>query len=72
MKNKFVIRSVEFEKWIDLDYRDGSDIIYSEYFENAYKFLSAEHCLLFLDKYNLQKNRHEIFKLEIIVTPVIY
>lgn len=70
MKNKFIIRSDKNEKWISLDFCTGSDIIYCEKFDSAYRFKDVIECINFLKSRSLDIKFHEIFALELIASPV--
>jgi hypothetical protein len=70
MNNKFVIQNKKTEKWLNLDFHDGSEVIYVERFTSAYYFKNDKEAILFLLNYSLKAEDHQLFKTEIFAQPI--
>jgi len=72
MENKIVIQRKKDLKWCDLDYHDGSEVIFVKSFLTCLKFNSEILAENFLNKHNLNKNDFEIYRIKVYAEPLAW
>jgi hypothetical protein len=70
MQNKFVVQVIKSEKWLNLDFHDGSELIYVDKFLSAYQFDDVEQAESFVRRHGLQVEDCELFKLSVYAKPL--
>lgn len=66
MVDNYVIQVKKTQKWLNLDFNGGCELIYVDKFTDAYKFKTNEECKLFIEYHRLICNEHELFRLKVI------
>ena len=70
MQNKFVVQVIESEKWLNLDYHDGSELIYVDKFTSAYLFDDSEQAESFVRRHGLNVEDCQLFKTAVFAQPI--
>ena len=70
MQNKFVVQVIKTEKWLQLDYHDGSELIYVDKFTSAYLFDDAIQAESFVRRHDLIIEDCQLFKIEVFAQPL--
>ncbi len=70
MNGKFAIRNKETEKWLQLDFNNGSEIIYVDKFTDSILLRNTEDAEIFLSEHSLEIKDHELNELKVFAKEV--
>ena len=70
MKDTFAIQVIDSEKWLNLDYSTGSEIIYVDSFIDAYLFKTEKEVIDFMCRNFLNIDEYELYKLDVFAKPI--
>lgn len=64
----YVIRVKRADQWLQLDFHDGSEVIYVGKFTEAITFENSDDAELFLLDHGLEKEDYDLWQLKILVS----